>query len=48
MSKIIETTVYTFSELSNASKENARAWYRDCIFIAHTIGAVFIKHGASF
>ena len=29
MPKIIETTVYTIDELSDAAKENARIWYRD-------------------
>ncbi|PYE87556.1 antitoxin of toxin-antitoxin stability system [Phyllobacterium leguminum] len=29
MSKIIETTVYRFDELSDAAKEKARAWYRE-------------------
>ena len=29
MSKIIETTVYSFSELSDAAKEKAREWYRN-------------------
>lgn len=29
MSKIVETTVYRFDELSDAAKEKARAWYRE-------------------
>ena len=29
MPRIIETTVYTIDELSDAAKENARIWYRD-------------------
>jgi len=29
MPRIIETTVYTIGELSDAAKENARIWYRD-------------------
>ncbi|KFC62074.1 hypothetical protein FF80_03778 [Devosia sp. LC5] len=29
MSKVIETTVYHLDELSDATKEKARAWYRD-------------------
>ena len=29
MPQIIETTVYTIDELSDAAKENARIWYRD-------------------
>lgn len=29
MSKVIETTVYQIDELSDAAKENARAWYRE-------------------
>ena len=28
MPRIIETTVYTIDELSDAAKENARIWYR--------------------
>ena len=28
MPRVIETTVYTIDELSNAAKENARIWYR--------------------
>ena len=30
MPRIIETTVYTIDELSDAAKDAARAWYRDC------------------
>ena len=29
MPRIVETTVYTIDELSDAAKENARVWYRD-------------------
>ena len=29
MPRIIETTVYTIDELSDAAKDNARIWYRD-------------------
>ena len=29
MPRIIETTVFTIDELSDAAKENARVWYRD-------------------
>ena len=29
MPRIVETTVFTIDELSDASKENARIWYRD-------------------
>ena len=29
MPRIIETTVFTIDELSDAAKENARIWYRD-------------------
>ena len=29
MPRIVETTVYTIDELSDAAKENARIWYRD-------------------
>ena len=29
MPQVIETTVYTIDELSDAAKENARIWYRD-------------------
>ena len=29
MSKVIETTVYRLDELSEAAKDNARAWYRE-------------------
>ena len=29
MSKVIETTVYQLAELSDAARENARAWYRE-------------------
>lgn len=29
MPEIICTTVYQFSELSDAAKEKARCWYRD-------------------
>ncbi len=29
MPRIIETTLYTIDELSDAAKENARVWYRD-------------------
>ena len=29
MPRIVETTVFTIDELSNAAKENARIWYRD-------------------
>ena len=29
MPRIVETTVFTIDELSDATKENARIWYRD-------------------
>ena len=29
MSQVIETTVYTFDELSDAAKESARGWFRE-------------------
>ncbi|PIO99493.1 antitoxin of toxin-antitoxin stability system [Pleomorphomonas carboxyditropha] len=32
MSKVIETTVYQFDELSDAAKEKARDWYREGSF----------------
>ena len=32
MPKIIETTVYTFDELNDAAKENARQWFREADF----------------
>lgn len=31
MSRIIETTVYDFHELSDAAKDNARAWFRESV-----------------
>ena len=30
--KIIETTVYTFNELSDSAKEKAREWYREGMY----------------
>jgi hypothetical protein len=41
MSKVIETTVYQLAELSDAAKENARAWYREGGFDYDWYDAIF-------